>query len=67
MKISVNKQGKEVPEKVNLISLLEHLNITDKSSVAIAVNQQVIPRQKWDEKIIEEHDEVLLITAYEGG
>lgn len=67
MKISVNNQTKEVPGKVDLSSLLALLNITDKSSVAIAVNQQVIPRQEWDKKIVKENDKVLLITAYEGG
>ncbi|MFO8235279.1 MAG: sulfur carrier protein ThiS [Bacteroidales bacterium] len=67
MQISVNKQLKEIPEESDLVSLLKQLNIKDKSSIAIAVNQQVIPRQEWSKKILKEEDKVLLITAYEGG
>ncbi len=37
------------------------------SGIAIAVGQQVIPQSEWGEHLISEGQEILIITAVQGG
>ncbi len=67
MKISVNKESVELPLHSNLVFLLSQINIEAKGGIAIAVNNQVIKKDKWEEFCLSENDDVLLIKATQGG
>ncbi len=67
MQINVNGKPRDIPGNTTVTGLLSLMDITDKSSVAVAVNMQVISRQKWDQTQLNENDKVLLIEATHGG
>jgi sulfur carrier protein len=35
--------------------------------VAVAVNDEVVPRSRWDETAVRDHDRVEILTASQGG
>ncbi|WP_330926905.1 sulfur carrier protein ThiS [Candidatus Sororendozoicomonas aggregata] len=66
MNILVNNQSVSLDKDTTLTGLLKHLK-QPQSSIALAVNQQVISRSLWDTHTIKESDHITLITATAGG
>ncbi|NQY66698.1 MAG: sulfur carrier protein ThiS [Flavobacteriales bacterium] len=50
-----------------LIDLLVGYKLNDQKGCAVAVNQEVIPRDKWGDKELNHKDEILVIKATQGG
>ena len=67
MKIFINNESREVPEKSSITSVLNHLEIPADNGIAVALNQQVIPRTKWNETPVAEQDKILLVKITQGG
>ena len=68
MKIILN--GKEIELKTNNISLKEfvELKLKDKPKFfAIAVNNEVIPKHKWDEYKLKNGDKIEIVSIFQGG
>ena len=66
MNIKVNNKEMIVPEGSSLSQLSQTLNLPEKG-VAIAVNNQMIPRQNWLDKKLAENDKIVVIKAACGG
>lgn len=66
MRISFNDQHIETTS-VTLAKLLEERALLQKSGIAVAVNQEVIPKTLWPEKVLQSNDSILIITATQGG
>ncbi len=68
MKIKLN--GKEIVLN-NVLTLKklieEELKTAEPKGVAAAVNEMIIPKQKWEETIIKENDEIEIVHAVQGG
>jgi sulfur carrier protein len=47
--------------------IANELNLNNPKGVAIAVNQEVIPKSGWDKYMIKENDRVTIIKATQGG
>lgn len=69
MKIKLNSSNIEISDNTTLKELLQtELNITpEKKGVAVALNETIIPREKWETTYLSENDEILIITAAQGG
>jgi len=67
MEIIVNQEKQIVPDNSTISSLLKEMNLTEKAGFAVALNQQVVPRNKWDSTTLKESDKVLLIEISQGG
>lgn len=67
MNVSLNNQIISVDECTLLFNLLEQQNITKKKGIAIAVNNKVISKQNWKDVSLHEMDEILIISATQGG
>lgn len=67
MNIFVNNKKRAINENITVRSLLEEMQLSKKSGIAVALNQKVIPRDEWNQTILEESDSVLLIKASQGG
>jgi len=67
MDVIVNDEKQKVPEEATISTLLREMNIEDKSGFAVALNQQVVPRTKWQETSLQKGDKVLLIEISQGG
>ncbi len=66
MKISLNNQWVETSNTVSVAQLLTDSGIALRG-IAVAVNKQVVPKASWDSTILQNEDEVVVITATFGG
>lgn len=67
MDIIVNDRKHTIDQHSTLNALLSNLNISSNKGVALAVNEQVIPRSNWDSHQLKENDEIMIIKAAQGG
>ncbi len=67
MKILCNGMPVALEDSFTLSSLLAEKGLLEKKGIAAAVNNTVIPKDEWDQFILQEDDNVLLITAVQGG
>lgn len=52
--------------RLNVAELLGELEIEPKG-VAVALNNSVVPRSKWDGQLVRDGDEVEIVRATQGG
>lgn len=65
MQVTVNQQTTHL-QGATLADLVNELSLPD-NGIAIAVNQQIVPRQLWDGSQLSHNDEVTVIRATRGG
>lgn len=65
MNIIINSKSTETQAQT-LQALAEELSLP-KSGVAMAKNQQMIHREDWDQTVLAENDNILIIKAACGG
>lgn len=68
MELTINHQKKffENPP-ASLEQLLLSENLKKEKGVAIALNNQVVPRKDWTSTPLHSNDTILIITATQGG
>ena len=66
MKVSVNNKLTETDDKCSVAQLAALLNLPPQG-VAVAVNNRMVPRTLWEEHILREGDNVVVIKAACGG
>lgn len=66
MTIFVNDKVQEMPESSTLAQLAEVLQLPA-SGVALALNNQVVPRSQWAETALTNQAKIILIKAVCGG
>lgn len=66
MKISVNDQVQEIPEHSTIASLLELLDMQPRF-VAVERNRELVPRGRHAECVLEENDQIEIVTLVGGG
>ena len=64
--IDVNGAPFSVPAGQTLSGLLEHLGLAAQG-IALAVNREVVPRQQWLERRLQQNDKVDIVRAIGGG
>lgn len=64
--IKINNQTKEISSAISVEQLLNDLN-QQSQGIAVAVNQSIISRNNWDQEILNDRDDVLIIQATQGG
>lgn len=67
MKIKINNKDKILPNNISIEELLLILEHKDNSSIAIAINNEVIPKEQWDTIKLSDGDNLLIIHATCGG
>jgi sulfur carrier protein len=66
MQIELNGAPHTVAENANVQDLIAALDLTNKS-LAVAVNREVVPRAKWQERVLLPSDKVDIVKAIGGG
>ena len=69
MELCINgtsRRFSEAPPET-LADLMTTLEITETRGVAVAINDQVIPRRRWSEQPLQPGDRVEIIRATQGG
>jgi sulfur carrier protein len=68
MKLRLNGETIETADRQTLGGLLASLGIAaDSQGVAVAVNDRVVPKRKWEGTALEPDDAVEIIHAVQGG
>ncbi|MCT1530442.1 sulfur carrier protein ThiS [Sphingobacterium daejeonense] len=68
MVLIINHQLTNFAFPINNLEELMHLELKGKTNgVAIALNNQVIPRNSWSVTPLADNDSILIITATQGG
>jgi sulfur carrier protein len=66
MQITVNGQARQVPAESSVSALLEQLELGSQH-VAVEVNLQLVPRPQHAEHILQEGDQIEVVTLAGGG
>lgn len=68
MKVFVNNEARDFEfSTLTVAQLIDQLSLADRKGVAVAVNQDVVPKTDWEKQQLQEDDKVLLINATQGG
>lgn len=66
MQIQFNQQPYQLVSPTTLATFLASQQQL-RPGIAVAINQQVIPRSRWDSQSLQEGDTIMLFTAIAGG
>jgi sulfur carrier protein len=64
--IYLNGEPHLVPDRHTLRDLIADLDL-EHQALALAVNRQVVPRQRWPEQLLQTADKVDIVRAIGGG
>lgn len=68
MELKINNQTKQFATDSLTVQALLDLEIpTKQKGIAVAINDTVIPKSDWDSHSISETDDILIISATQGG
>ncbi|MEQ6281047.1 sulfur carrier protein ThiS [Kluyvera cryocrescens] len=66
MQIQFNDESLQCAEGQSVNALLAQLNQL-KPGTALALNQRILPREQWEQQIVQEGDQILLFQVIAGG
>ncbi|WNH08694.1 sulfur carrier protein ThiS [Thalassobellus suaedae] len=64
--IHLNEQALNIDNNVNISQLLQQENFPQ-IGIAVAINQQIISKSNWEEQLLQDGDNILIIQATQGG
>jgi sulfur carrier protein len=68
MKIIVNGKEKVIDNQMKLSDYITlNLNGKEPRGIAVALNDTIVQRQKWDSVLINENDSIEIVHAVQGG
>jgi sulfur carrier protein len=68
MKIKLNGEDKVLNNQLSLYDfVIENMNGKEPKGIAVALNERIIPKQKWESVTIHENDSVEIVHAVQGG
>ena len=68
MKVKLNGEEKVLEKELSLNELvLSELDSDEQKGVAVALNFSIVPKQKWNETVLKENDEIEIVRAVQGG
>ena len=67
MNITVNDEIREVSEGCDLDEALSILGFSATNGCAVALNEEVIPRENWVSRKLTNGDRILIVQATQGG
>ena len=68
MNIKINGEVLELNERMNLSEFVAlRLSGIEPRGIAVALNDMIIPKSKWNETVLTENDNVEIVHAVQGG
>jgi len=67
MEITFNNHPQEIQEQTSIQIILNDLIGEKQKGIAVAVNETVVPKTKWNSYVLQPNDNVLVIKATQGG
>jgi len=66
MTVTINGERREVPERLSVAALLDHLGFVNRR-VAIERNLELLPREQWQQTQVESGDSFEIVHFVGGG
>lgn len=66
MEVILNEKAYTVKENISLADFIENLSLKPEG-IAIAINLEVVPKERWSKTILTDKMELMLIHAVSGG
>jgi len=67
VQVTINRESFMLPDTGTLADVLPLLDISRLGGIAIAVNDNVIPKGEWQQYKLQANDKVFVIRATQGG
>ena len=67
MEITVNQKSYQLDAACSVSQMLEQVFDTGPRNIAVAVNETVVPKHEWPERLLNQGDQVMIIKATQGG
>ena len=67
MEVIVNNSATQVQNESSLSELINSLNLIEQKGIAIALNNRVVTKTKWESTTLSEKDKITIIKATQGG
>lgn len=68
MKFKLNNEELNRSEsQIKLIPLLKEKKLYLDRGIAVAINDEILPKSNWESYFVRENDNILIITATQGG
>ena len=67
MEITINNTVTSVEENTSLAAVVHSNSGENTKGIAVAINQQVVPKDAWNSTILNQNDTILIIKATQGG
>jgi sulfur carrier protein len=66
MEVTINGEGRELPDEMTVAALLEHFGV-DGTRTVVEVNREIIPREEYGATPVTEGDVLELVEIVGGG
>ena len=67
MTVLLNNENYEIKDDTSILEFLNGLSQISLKGLAIAINNEVVPKTEWVSFILTENDKITLIRATQGG
>lgn len=67
MEISINNVKTTVEEATSLANVVQSNAGENTKGIAVALNQNVVPKADWDTTVLHQNDTIIIIKATQGG
>lgn len=67
MRITINNQIYQFDENTTLENAIHSLQMEETKGIALALNEDIIPRSQWNDTILSDEDKIIIIGAVAGG
>ena len=67
MTIFINDEPTEFEQSPSILKILTHHQVVELQGIAVAINDEVIPKANWEKTVLLKNDRLMLIRATQGG
>ena len=67
MQVLLNNKPIPAIEGISILALLNEMQLQNAKGIALAVNNNIIPKQQWESFSLSENDRITIIRATQGG
>jgi len=67
MRIFLNDKEIQTSDSNDLMTVLTTHQLSERNGIAVAVNEEIIPKNSWESCVLNENDKIMIITATAGG
>lgn len=67
MHVLINNETTSVSATATIEQMLEAIDLPAARGIAVAINQEVVPKPDWSSRRLQENDNITIIRATQGG